>query len=64
MRCSLLVPHVNDFDVLVETAVVDINNMPPAESENGLDTLGLQRARATRWPPLISVIASLLLECP
>jgi hypothetical protein len=44
MRCRLLVPHVNDFDALVEAAVVDINNVPPAESKNGLNALGLQSA--------------------
>src|SRR5207245_8754715 len=45
VRRRLLVPHVNDADALVETAVVDVNNVSSAEGENGLDTFGLQGFR-------------------
>ena len=61
---ALLVQRrVNDFDAFVEAAVVNVNNVPPAEGKNA-STPSAFRARATRWPPLISVITSLLLECP
>ena len=39
---GLPVPRVNDFDVFVEAAVVNVNTVPPAEGKNGLNTLCLQ----------------------
>ena len=42
VRRGLLVPHVNDSDAFVEAAVVNVNNVPPAEGKNGLNTLCLQ----------------------
>ena len=64
VRRGLLVPHVNDFDAFVEAAVVNVNNVPPAEGVKMASTPSAFRARATRWPPLISVMTSILLECP
>ena len=34
---DLLVPHIHDADVLVDAAVVDIDNVSAAKRENGVD---------------------------
>jgi hypothetical protein len=43
MRRDLFVPHVDDADVFVDAAVVDIDDVTTAEREDGVDTLVLER---------------------
>jgi len=42
MRGGLLVAYIDDADTLVETAIVNIDDMSTAERENGIDAFGLE----------------------
>ena len=43
MRGDLLMTHIHDADALVQTAVIDIDDMPAAEREYGVHPLVFQR---------------------
>ena len=43
MSCYLLVAYINDSNVLVQTPIVDIDDMPPTKGENRIDALCLER---------------------
>ena len=45
MNCRLLVPHVDNPDVLVQRTVVDGHHVPPTQREDAIDSSPLERTR-------------------
>jgi hypothetical protein len=42
VRRDLLMTHIDDADTFVDAAVVDVDNVPAAQRENGVDAFALQ----------------------
>jgi len=61
MRCHLFVTHIDNFNPLIETSIINIDDVSATQREDGVDTFMLQ-ALATRCPPEIrsSVASSLV----